>query len=292
VNHGAERFYPASFALDGVIAVAATTDTGALASFSDYGGDVEIAAPGVFILSTWPGDQYVYLSGTSMASPQVAGAAALMVAQNPAATVSELRARLLATATRTSALRGKIQTGRLNLAAALFGSTAPALASALPVAGKKLAVVDVAAKPQSAKLSLVAKDAAIGPPVQGGDSDPTLQGAELVVHSSESGETVQIPLPASGWKFAHKAYRYAGTNGCKVVLKAGALSAKCAGPAFRYPLEAPAQGSLQVDLVLGAARLCTDFGGTVAKDFGIGFAKKPTKGSFAATAAPAPVSCP
>ena len=67
---------------------------------------------------------------------------------------------------------------------------------------------------------------------------------------------------------------------------------KCAGPAFRFPLEAPAQGSLQADLVLGAARLCTEFGGTVAKDFGIGFGKKPAKGAFAATAAPAPASCP
>ena len=292
VNHGAQRFYPASFALDGVIAVAATTDTGALASFSDYGADVEIAAPGVFILSTWPGDQYEYLSGTSMASPQVAGAAALMVAQNPAATVGELRTRLLATARRTGALKDKIQSGRLDVAAALFNSSAPALASALPVAGKKLSVADVLDKPQSAKLALVAKDAAIGPPLQGGDSDPTLHGAALVVQSPETGEMVQVDLPAVGWKLAHKAYSFAGTAGCKVVLKEGALSAKCVGPAFRFPLEAPAQGSLQVDLVLGPARLCTEFGGTVAKDFGIGFGKKPGKGAFAARAAPAPASCP
>jgi len=290
-NHGARPSYPASFALDGIIAVAATTETGALASFSDYGADVEIAAPGTFILSTWPGDQYAYLSGTSMASPQVAGAAALMAGQNPGATVAELRARLLATADRTGALSGKIQTGRLNLAAALFGSTAPSLDGALPVAGKKLTVVDVAEKPKSAKLALVAKDAAIGLPVQGGDSDPTIHGASLAVHG-ESGQLLTVELEAAGWKFAHKAYSYAGTSGCKAVLKAGALSAKCVGPAFRFPLEAPTQGGVQVDLVLGAARLCTGFGGTVAKDYGLGFGKKASKGVFAATAAPAPAACP
>ncbi len=290
LNHAQHPFYPASFQLEGLLAVAATTDTGALANFSDYGSDVEIAAPGVFILSTLPGGLYGYLSGTSMASPQVAGAAALLAGLAPGASVSSLRDRLLSSADRTASLKGKVQSGRLNLGAALRGAATVPLASALPVAGKKLAVADVTGGAKS-KLALSAKDVSIGPPVPGGAADPTLHGGELVVRNPESGETLRVPLEASGWRFAKKAYLYKGETGCKVVLKAGALSAKCAGSASRFPLEAPVQSELAVDLVLGPARLCTAFGGTVAKDFGIGFGPKPTKGAYAATAAPAPAVC-
>jgi subtilisin family serine protease len=290
LNHAKNPFYPASFPLASLLAVAATTDTGALASFSDYGEDVEIAAPGVFILSTLPGDQYGYLSGTSMASPQVAGAAALIAGLEPATSVSALRDRLLSSADRTASLQGKVQSGRLNLGAALRGAATVPLASALPVAGKKLSIADVTGAAKS-KFTLSAKDFSIGPPVQGGASDPTLHGGELVVRNPESGEVLQVPLEAAGWRFAKKSYQYKGASGCKVVLRAGALSAKCVGPAARFPLETPAQGELAVDLVLGPARICTDFGGTVAKDFGIGFGPKPTKGAYAATAAPAPPVC-
>ncbi len=81
--------YPAYYT--NVIAVAATDSGDRLASFSQFGSWVDIAAPGVAILSTIPNNRYASYDGTSMACPHVAGAAALIWAQYPNLTNQQLR---------------------------------------------------------------------------------------------------------------------------------------------------------------------------------------------------------
>lgn len=89
--------YPANYNLDNIVSVAASDHNDLLADFSNYGvTTVDLSAPGVSILSTVPGNNYENMSGTSMASPHVAGAAALMLAADPTLTTNELKWRLMA----------------------------------------------------------------------------------------------------------------------------------------------------------------------------------------------------
>ncbi|MFF2527451.1 S8 family peptidase [Brevibacillus sp. NPDC058079] len=76
-NGGGEAEYPARY--DGVLGVSAIDQMGKLASFSARGKGVNMKAPGVDILSTWPGNQFKKLNGTSMAAPHVAGLKALEI---------------------------------------------------------------------------------------------------------------------------------------------------------------------------------------------------------------------
>lgn len=122
--------YPASFDLPGVISVAASDQDDQLASFSNMGSRrVALAAPGVDILSTFPpginqdGSLYGVLSGTSMASPHVAGALALLLSQTPTLSMQQAQARLFATVDKLPQFKGKLATGgRLNLAKLLAGN--------------------------------------------------------------------------------------------------------------------------------------------------------------------------
>jgi subtilisin family serine protease len=113
--------YPSNYKLPNVISVAALDRSDNLASFSNFGAKtVHIAAPGKDILSTWLKDAYREASGTSMATPQVSGVAALILSTDPRMSVEKLRERLLKSVDKLSSLDGKTETGgRLNAAKAL-----------------------------------------------------------------------------------------------------------------------------------------------------------------------------
>jgi subtilisin family serine protease len=99
-NSSNTPIYPA--AISSVIAVGATADGVSKASFSNYGNWVDITAPGSWILSTVPNNGYDHKSGTSMASPIVAGVAALLKAKNPGSSSSAIKKLLFDNTTKTT----------------------------------------------------------------------------------------------------------------------------------------------------------------------------------------------
>jgi subtilisin family serine protease len=113
--------YPSSYNLPNIVSVAALDRNDQLASFSNYGArTVHIASPGKEILSTWLNNEYEEHSGTSMATPVVAGVAALILAKEPRLSLSDLRKRLLESVDKLDSLKGKVVTGgRINAAKAV-----------------------------------------------------------------------------------------------------------------------------------------------------------------------------
>jgi serine protease len=125
-NNDLSPIYPASYDLPNVLAVAATDRRDALSRFSNFGlTSVDLAAPGVDILSTAMGSSYTATTGTSMSAPFVAGAAALMLAVNDSLTFEELKTILMNTGDAKRTLVGTTVSGRrLNVANALTAAAA------------------------------------------------------------------------------------------------------------------------------------------------------------------------
>jgi subtilisin family serine protease len=112
LNNDLTPFYPSSYTEANVIAVAATTESDGLASFSCYGAtSVDLGAPGNSILSTMPGSSYNYKSGTSMATPHVAGVATLLWNSWPEASAGDIKDAILRGTDPLPALAGKTVTG-------------------------------------------------------------------------------------------------------------------------------------------------------------------------------------
>ena len=116
--------YPAEYPNSNVIGVASITSSGAMSSFSSYGKTtIDICAPGSSIMSTVPASSkgkivsgYASYSGTSMATPHVAGAAALYKARNASASAAQVKAAIMNSAVPTASCNGKVvSNGRLNV---------------------------------------------------------------------------------------------------------------------------------------------------------------------------------
>jgi len=133
--------YPAAY--PNVLAVAATDSTDRLASYSNYGSWVNVAAPGSSIYSTLPtyaagggfGTNYGTLSGTSMATPHVAGEAAFLLGQNPALTNAQVRSLIIGNVDPYSPYSGRSiasGAGRINVYRALLaaGGSTPTVPAA------------------------------------------------------------------------------------------------------------------------------------------------------------------
>ncbi|MGE5275014.1 MAG: S8 family serine peptidase, partial [Verrucomicrobiota bacterium] len=202
-NASSSPFYPAYYT--NVIAVAATTDLDKLASFSDYGDWVDVAAPGISIYSTIPGG-YGYMSGTSMASPFVSGLAALLFAQTTDTNGNglrndEVRSRLQSTADNVG-IAG-IGSGRINAYRAVSGtsSTAPPANTAQPAISGSAVVGQTL---QASTGTWTNSPTSYGYQWQRCDSSgancPAISGATLssyLVVSADVGSTLRVEVTAS-----------------------------------------------------------------------------------------------
>jgi subtilisin family serine protease len=142
-----------------MLAVAAVDGAGNLADFSNFGASaVDIAAPGVSILTAASSGGYAGTKGTSIATPFVSGAAALLLSQNLSMTPAQVKTAIVGTARALSGLSGKVASGgTLDLKAALASvgvsvpSSAPAAASPTPPSGAAVAPTDKSASSASGK---------------------------------------------------------------------------------------------------------------------------------------------
>lgn len=112
--------YPACFDIPNVLSVASIDNNGVIEPLSGYGNKIQVAAPGVNILSTMPGNTYDYLSGTSCSTAHVTGVAALIKSLLPNASIADIAARIKNNVVECNTLQTKVTTkGRVDAYAAL-----------------------------------------------------------------------------------------------------------------------------------------------------------------------------
>lgn len=121
IDSNKTNHFPAGYTNSNVIAVASVNKYDTLASSSNYGStSIDLAAPGVKILSTYLGNSQMIMGGTSMAAPFVTGTVALLKAYYPNLTNTQIRACILSGVKQVSGLSGKVATGGVLNAANAF----------------------------------------------------------------------------------------------------------------------------------------------------------------------------
>jgi subtilisin family serine protease len=128
INVDVTPLYPAAYngIVPNILSIAATDRNDTIASFSNYGSTVDVAGPGVDVLSTTPNNTYSWYSGTSMATPHISGIAALVESEYPGISVADVKARIVNGADYIPGLAGLTKMGgRANAANALETDTTP-----------------------------------------------------------------------------------------------------------------------------------------------------------------------
>ena len=135
LDNDAQPFYPCNYDLDNIVTVAAVDHTDAKAIFSNYGRTtVDLGAPGVGILSTISGGGYGYMDGTSMATPHVTGALALVQDLSPELSYSQVIGTVLSSVDPLPSMDGiTVSGGRLNVGSAVLSEAfGPVVVKSLP----------------------------------------------------------------------------------------------------------------------------------------------------------------
>ncbi len=171
-NDGSDNdIYPASptnVKADNVISVAATMKNQSLAVFSNYGKKmVDVAAPGVGIVSSYPGDDMGVMSGTSQAAPYVTNVVAAMKSENPKLTPAEIKMMLIATVDKKEWLQAKVTSnGIVNPERALMSarlSTTMDVHSAVAESRTRVNDMEIEALPKSIRIPGSMEDAMVQP---------------------------------------------------------------------------------------------------------------------------------
>ena len=195
-NADSAPMYPAAYDLDVIVSVASTDRNDAMSGFSNYGlSSVDLAAPGSAILSTIPGGGYASYSGTSMASPHVTGAAALLWSVNPDLSADEMKTILMDSGDSLVALEGKTVSGkRLNLSNAMADAD-PTPSFKLSLSPRNQQIVAGSVAQYSVDIGSIADwtgDVALSV-----DVTPSLEGVSLSASSAQPGQSLTLDVSTS-----------------------------------------------------------------------------------------------